>query len=98
MKCEKGSLAVRVTLAPTVPPKIESWGLRSIMPPSDEMRQAIESKLPTIPAQWGKCAIGEPFSEIVVKVTCERGDVLARVSNGNVIFAPMVNAEHPCVP
>ena len=94
MTCDKGSLMVRITLAPTMPPRVQSFSYRSIMPPSDELRSAIESKLSTIPAQWGKCAI----VDAPLKVSCERGDLNVRVADGNVIFAPMVTADRPCVP
>ncbi|HEY8181539.1 MAG TPA: serine hydrolase domain-containing protein [Thermoanaerobaculia bacterium] len=98
MTCDKGSLLVRITLAPTMPPKVQAVGFQSIMPPSAEARSMIESKLATIPAQWGKCAIGEPLSDTAVKVSCERGDLVARVNYPDVTFAPIVNADRPCVP
>jgi len=89
---------VNITLAPTMPPKVQAWAIRSIMPPSDAMRQTIESQLSTVPAQWGKCTIAEPLSETMVKVSCERGDLAARVSGPTVTFAPIVSGDHPCVP
>jgi len=60
-----------------------TFGYQSIMPPSDETRSTIEAKLATIPA---------------VKLSCERGNLSARVANANVVFAPIVNADRPCVP
>jgi hypothetical protein len=33
-----------------------------------------------------------------VKVSCERGELAARMSDGMVTFAPMLSADHPCVP
>src|SRR5262249_30895673 len=98
MPCDKGSLSVRITLAPTVPPKVQFLNIRSIMPPSDAMRSAIESKLTTIPAHWGKCAIAQPLSETAVEVKCERGDLAARVAQGNVTFVPIISADQRCVP
>ncbi len=98
MTCDKGSLVVNITLAPTMPPKVQAWAIRSIMPSSDAMRQAIASQLSTVPAQWGKCTIAEPLSDTVVKVTCDRGDLVARVSGPAVTFVPMISADHPCVP
>jgi CubicO group peptidase (beta-lactamase class C family) len=98
MTCDKGSLVVRITMAPTMPPKIQSLGVRSIMPPTDAMRTAIEAQIPSIPAQWGKCTIAEPISESAVKVTCDRGDLAASVANAAVTFAPMTSPDHPCVP
>ena len=98
MPCEKGSLTVRITLAPTTPPKVQFLSIRSVMPPSDETRSAIESKLSTIPAQWGKCTIAEPLSETAVSVSCERGDLAARVAQGSVTFSPIVSADQRCAP
>ncbi|MDQ6799568.1 MAG: beta-lactamase family protein [Acidobacteriota bacterium] len=94
MMCDKGSLLVRITLAPTTPPKVQAFGYQSIMPPSDDARKAIESKLSTIPAQWGKCAL----SETSLKVSCDRGELAVRVAEGNVIFTPIVNADQRCSP
>lgn len=94
MTCDKGSLMVRITLAPTMPPKVQSFVYRSIMPPGDETRRAIEAKLSTIPAQWGKCAI----ADAPLRVTCERGELNVRMADGNVVFSPIVNADRPCVP
>ncbi|HYS54148.1 MAG TPA: serine hydrolase domain-containing protein [Thermoanaerobaculia bacterium] len=98
MPCDKGSLSLRITLAPTMPPRVQFLNIRSIMPPSDAMRSGIESKLSTIPAQWGKCAIGEPLSETAVKVSCQHGDLAARVAQGNVTFAPIISADQRCAP
>jgi CubicO group peptidase (beta-lactamase class C family) len=98
MPCERGALQVRITLAPTTPPKVQSLDLRSILPPSDETRRAIESKLATVPAQWGKCAIGDSISASAMRVNCDHGALTARVSDTEVTFTPLRDLDHRCVP
>ncbi len=41
MTCERGSLQVAVTLAPTMPPKVQYLAVRSIMPMSEAMAGAV---------------------------------------------------------
>ncbi len=98
MPCERGALRVRITLAPTMPPKVQLIDIRSILPATDETRQAIVSKLSTIPPEWGKCAIGASVSASAMQVSCDRGKLTARVSDGDVTFEPLRDADHRCVP
>jgi CubicO group peptidase (beta-lactamase class C family) len=51
MHCDRGSLNVNITLAPTIPPKVQYLGVTSIMPPSDAMNAAIATTLSLI-ANW----------------------------------------------
>jgi len=112
MPCERGWLDVTITLAPTMPPRVQLLGIQSVLPPGEEMGQKIlgiigllnrwddkqagslvapgfevermksllESARP-----WGACKAGEAVSgdgtrESVVKFSCERGTVLARLA------------------
>jgi CubicO group peptidase (beta-lactamase class C family) len=43
MTCERGWLDVRITLAPTMPPRVQSLNVQSIMPPDAEMTKVFES-------------------------------------------------------
>lgn len=45
MKCERGWLDVAITLAPTMPPRVQSLRVQSVIPPGDEMRKAIDVTL-----------------------------------------------------
>lgn len=42
MKCEKGWLDVAITLAPTMPPRVQYLRVQSVIPPGDEMTKAID--------------------------------------------------------
>jgi hypothetical protein len=95
MQCERGSIKVRLTLAPTMPPKVQLLSVTSVMPPAEETRKQVESQFP---AAWGRCTIGEAISESEVRVNCEKGPLTARMADGKVSFAPLRDAEHPCAP
>jgi CubicO group peptidase (beta-lactamase class C family) len=43
MMCERGWLEVGITLAPTMPPKIQAISIAPVMPPDAEMTKAIET-------------------------------------------------------
>ena len=36
MTCDRGSLIVGITLAPTMPPKVQQWGITPVLTPADE--------------------------------------------------------------
>lgn len=112
MPCERGWLDVAITLAPTMPPRVQLMRVESVMPPGEEMSKMVETSLrliykwdekqalslvaPTFEvdkmrrqfaaaAAWGACKAGEAVSgdgtrESVVKLSCERGTLLARMS------------------
>ena len=98
MPCERGSLLVRITLAPTNPPTVQLLNVRSILPPAAEARDAINAELPKIPADWGKCTIGDTVGENAVRLNCERGALVARFAEGKVAIAPLRDADHRCTP
>lgn len=43
MMCERGWLEVGITLAPTMPPKVQSVGIAPVLPPNAEMTTTIET-------------------------------------------------------
>jgi hypothetical protein len=42
MTCERGWLDVRITLAPTMPPRVQLLNVQSIMPPDAEMTRVVD--------------------------------------------------------
>jgi len=51
MLCDRGGLDVAITLAPTMPPKVQSLTITSVMPPNEVMKNAIDATIGLI-AQW----------------------------------------------
>lgn len=92
MPCQRGALQVRITLSPTMPPKVQSFSVRSIMPLTEDARKAIESKLPA------GCSIADPISESAVHLNCDDYPRIARFEDATVNFAPLVNGNHRCAP
>ena len=43
MKCDRGWLDVGITLAPTMPPKIQAIGIAPVMPPDAEMTKTVDA-------------------------------------------------------
>ena len=43
MTCERGWLMVAVTLAPTMPPRVQSLNVRSVLPPDERMTKVIDA-------------------------------------------------------
>lgn len=88
MRCERGWMNVAITLAPTEPPRVQYLNVQSVMPPSAAMAAAIEQARPRIAADaeaWGSCRLGETVGgdgarTTAIRVTCDRGDLVARVS------------------
>jgi CubicO group peptidase (beta-lactamase class C family) len=110
MPCERGWLDVGITLAPTMPPRVQLLNVQSVLPPGEEMRQTIDNVLRLLnkwdekqatsiaaagldvermrrqvqaAASWSMCRAGEAVSgdgtrDSVVKLSCDRGTLLAR--------------------
>lgn len=51
MKCERGWLDVAITLAPTMPPRVQYLRVQSVIPPGDEMTKAIDVTL-RLMSEW----------------------------------------------
>ena len=97
MTCDRGSLVVSATLAPTEPPRVQSLNVRSIMPPDEAATKRLETVLPAAShPQWGNCTIGDPLDETAVTLTCDRGNLIARVTADRIDLAPA--RDKPCVP
>ena len=111
MPCERGWLDVAITLAPTMPPRVQLMRMDSVLPPSDQMTRTVEATLRLMKqwdekqaeslaapglevermrrqvaaaAAWGACKAGEAVAgdgtrDSAVKLSCERGTLLARV-------------------
>jgi CubicO group peptidase (beta-lactamase class C family) len=111
MPCERGWLDVAITLAPTMPPRVQLMRVESVLPPGQEMTATVEASLrlmsqwdekqaaslaaPGLDIErmrrqiaaagvWGVCKAGEAVAgdgirDSVVKLSCERGTLLARV-------------------
>lgn len=112
MPCERGWLDASVTLAPTMPPRVQFLAIQSVLPPGEEMTKMIENTVRLLQewdekqaaslaapglevermrrqvaaaAAWGTCKAGEAVSgdgtrDSVVKLSCERGTLLARLA------------------
>jgi hypothetical protein len=88
MTCERGWLNVGVTLAPTMPPRVQLMFVRGVMPPTAAMKTAIEEARPRITAEaseWGSCRVGDAVAgdgerTTVFDLKCDRGDLAARLS------------------
>jgi CubicO group peptidase (beta-lactamase class C family) len=90
LTCDRGRLDVAVTLAPTSPPRVQYLAVTSVMPPGPAMMAALTAARPQIAAQaaaWGSCRAGEAVSgdgvrQSGIRLTCDRGDLIARLSLG----------------
>jgi CubicO group peptidase (beta-lactamase class C family) len=110
MPCERGWLDVGITLAPTMPPRVQLLNVQSVLMPGDGMTKTIDNILrllnkwdekqagsiaaPGLDVErmrrqiqaasvWGMCKAGEAVSgdgvrDSVVKLSCDRGTLLAR--------------------
>lgn len=56
MKCDRGWLDVGITLAPTMPPKIQAIGIGSVLPPDAEMMKAADTIVKLLGA-WDQKAL-----------------------------------------
>ena len=88
MTCDRGRLDVSITLAPTIPPRVQFLRVTSVLPPGPALAAAIESAAPRIAreaAAWGSCRAGEAIGgdgvrQTAVRLSCERGDLIARLA------------------
>lgn len=112
MTCERGWLDVAITLAPTMPPRVQYLRVQSVLPPGEEMGNAIDVTLRLLSewdaktasslaatgfdverlrrqvaaaSAWGTCKVGEAVAgdgnrESAVRLLCERGPLVVRLS------------------
>ncbi len=135
MPCERGWLEVGITLAPTMPPRVQLMRVESVLPPSEDMTKTIAATLRLLSkwddqqatslatpgfgierikrllssaSSWGTCKAGEAVSgdgtrESVLKLSCERGTLLARFeldpeTHRLASFNVVPSREQRCVP
>jgi hypothetical protein len=135
MPCERGWLDVTITLAPTMPPRVQLLRVESVLPPGEEMtttiaaalrlmsqwdeKQAASLAAPSFDMErmrrqiaaagvWGVCKAGEAMAgdgtrDSVVKLSCERGTLLARIgldpaSHQLVNFNLIPSRDQRCLP
>ena len=112
MPCERGWLDVNITLAPTMPPRVQFINVESTLPPEAGMTKAVEAVMRLMngwdakmaeaiaapgfdlerlrrqvsaSSAWGVCKLGETVGgdgkkDSAVKLICERGNMVARIS------------------
>lgn len=112
MPCERGWLDVGITLAPTMPPLVQSINIQSTLPPDAGMKKTLEAFMGltngwdakvaegiaapgfdverlrrqlSASSAWGACKLGEAVGgdgkrDGALKLICERGNLIARVS------------------
>lgn len=51
LACERGWMDVSITLAPTSPPSVQFWGIRSVLPPSEAM-SASAARVASLIGAW----------------------------------------------
>lgn len=94
MKCDRGELAVSVTLAPTMPPRVQALNVRAIPNISAEDQQRAVAASAT--ANYGKCTAGEAFDAGAITLKCEKGNLRARITPEKVDLIPA--RDRNCVP
>jgi hypothetical protein len=106
LACDRGSIRVAVTLAPTLPPRVQHLVATSALPLSASLARAADGL--ATPAAWGRCARGEVLegdgeTKSVVRFDCERGRLDAEIAldraDGNLATSKLSPAEdEACVP
>lgn len=89
MECERGWLDVGITLAPTMPPKVQAIGIAPVMPPDAEMTKTAELLVKLLGSWDAKAleAVAEPnldsermrrqFTAAAAWGTCKLGETLS---------------------
>lgn len=55
MACDRGWLELAITLAPTAPPRIQSWTVRGAFPPDERLSRAVAA-VAALAARWDEAA------------------------------------------
>lgn len=71
LECERGSLVVGFTLAPTQPPKIQMLYFNSIPPLSESLRSSVQNSLGACRLKEALSSNGKDFARVLVE--CENG-------------------------
>jgi CubicO group peptidase (beta-lactamase class C family) len=90
MPCDRGRLDVSITLAPTMPPRVQMLGVRGVLPPGAPLQQAIDAVLSLL-REWDSTrasTVAGPTLDVdqtarqfqLAKLqvgTCRQGDTIA---------------------
>lgn len=79
--CERGWLQVGITLAPTMPPRVQMLSVRGVMPPQPPLQSAIDTVVASI-GTWNREALAAIVSPQVDLEKVERQAALARLQYG----------------
>jgi CubicO group peptidase (beta-lactamase class C family) len=106
LACDRGAIRIAITLAPTMPPRVQHLATISALPLSESLARAADGL--ATPAAWGRCTRGEVLrgdgeTTSVVRFDCERGrldaDLAFDKKNGRLSSAKLSPAEgETCVP
>lgn len=106
LACDRGVIRVEITLAPTMPPRVQELETTSALPLSESLARAADGL--ATPAAWGRCTRGEVLrgdgeTTSVVRFDCERGRLDAEIAldkeSGRLSSAKLSPAEgETCVP
>jgi CubicO group peptidase (beta-lactamase class C family) len=104
--CDRGAIRIAITLAPTMPPRVQHLATTSALPLSESLARAADGL--AMPAAWGRCTRGEVLrgdgeTTSVVRFNCERGrldtDIALDKESGRLLSAKLSPAEgETCVP
>ena len=83
LACDRGSIRVTITLAPTLPARVQHLESTSALPLSEGLARAADGL--ATPAAWGRCTRGEVLqgdgeTTSVVRLDCERGRLDAEIT------------------
>lgn len=83
LACDRGTVRVSITLAPTRPPRVQHLATISALPLSEGLARAADSL--ATPAAWGRCTRGEILrgdgeTAAVIRFDCERGRLDADIT------------------
>ena len=106
LACDRGSIRVTITLAPTLPARVQHLESTSALPLSEGLARAADGL--ATPAAWGRCTRGEVLqgdgeTTSVVRLDCERGRLDAEITldkaSGGLSSSKLSPAEdEACVP
>lgn len=81
LACDRGWMEVAVTLAPTSPPKVQYWGVRSVLPPSDRLAETA-TRLAALAASWSDATVRQIAGDAVDQARLKRQVEIVRAARG----------------
>lgn len=79
--CDRGWMDVAITLAPTSLPKVQYWGVRSVLPPSDRL-SAAATRMAALTGSWSAETANQMVAPGVDRGRLERQFAIVRAENG----------------